>query len=81
VSLGWRNVQALAGVVERPRAYPPDARLNGVQNGQQPMPIGRVAAESGAAIRSCVSQSTVPAGFRLPQLGVDGGFLVGAGLG
>jgi len=45
------------------------------------MPIGCVTAESGAAVHFYVALSTVPAGFRLPQLSVDGSFLVGAGLG
>ena len=79
--LGRRHIQALAGVIERPRTNPADARLYGVQNGQQPMPIGRMAAESGAAICSYISLSAVPAGFGLPQLGVDSGSLAGAGLG
>ena len=72
-----RNGEPRAEVVQRPRADPPDARLNGMEDGQQKMPaVTRRRAPFGLASGALVARSPRPSGIRPPQNFVYGCALV-----
>ena len=69
-----------AEVVQRARAYPPNSRLNGVQDRQQEMPaVTRGLPSFGLAAGALVPRAPRPSGIRPPEYFVYGSALVVTG--
>ncbi len=82
VDFGGRHVEAPGDVIDRPRADPADAPLDGMQGGQEPVAAGAEmpAADRDAALECDTPLAAFPAGLGLSQLLIDGSPFVFGGL-